>query len=112
MSGNWIRTGKTRVCLVPRRWRTPLVGLQVEYENSSYYNDRPKMWERAGLSVLTEIKGLDPRKAPSTIRYRAHKRGLIFREYWLVMQVCDDPDAGLWRDAQVEDLGDIGGIKA
>lgn len=98
--------------MVPRRFRVPLVGLQVEYENTTYYNDgnRPRMWERAGLSDLTEIKGLDPRKPAGTIRYRAHKRGLIFSEYWLVMQVCDDPDTNKWRDALAEDLGDLAQI--
>lgn len=116
MSGNWERTGKTRVSAVTRWFRRPLVGLQVEYVDASYYNNgnRPTMWETASLEALTTKTGIDPRKGPSTIRYRAHKKRwlFIFYEQWLVMQVCDDPENNVWRDARVEDLGDIGGIKA
>ena len=113
MSAKWVLTGKTRVCMVTRWFRTPLIGLQVEYVNDAYYDNgnRPKLWEASGVSALTEVKGLDPRKTSATVRYRAHKKGIIFRCLWLVMQVCEDPENNKWRDARVEDLGDIGGIK-
>ena len=108
MSAKWTRTGKTRLFMVSRWFRRPLVGLQVEFVDESYYDNgrRPTTWESAGLSDLTATKGIDPRGPQSSIRYRAHKTG-VWRNLWLVMQVCDDPDANKWRDARVEDLGDF-----
>lgn len=104
----WKLTGRTRLCLVTRWFRRPLVGLEAEWENTTYYNDsnRPREWESAKLESLTKLSGLDHRTPSTTIRYRAHKQGL-FNTLWLVLQVCDDPDTGKWRDARVEDLGNV-----
>jgi len=108
MSSQWTRTGRTRVTTLPRLWRASLLGLQCEFEDYSYYNNgnRPKRWEIADVAFLTESKGLDPRKDQCLIRYRSAKVG-FFRNEWIVMQVCDDPESNVWRDARVEDLGDL-----
>lgn len=104
----WYQTGRTRLTVLNRLFGKPLMSLEAEWENHAYYDNgyRPKEWRVASLEVLTAMHGLDSRQTPTGVRYRVHKKGL-FRNTYLVMQVLVDPENGTWRDAHVEDLGDI-----
>lgn len=107
MSAKWERSGRTRLTMVSRLFRCPLIGLEVEWEDRSYYNNYPTTWNPAGVESLTVIKGLFNTNPSANIRYRAHKAGLL-RQVWLVMQICINQETDVWRDAKVEDLGDLG----
>ena len=104
----WERTGRIRVALVPRFLRKPLIGLEVEFENSAVFgDDKPTRWQTADLEYLSETRGFEQRSEGRRIRFRAYK---TWHRYHLVMQVCINAQRNRWRDAHVEDLGDFVGL--
>lgn len=105
---DWKETGVTRLGLLPRRFRHPLIIIEAEWADKSYYGEQPRQWLPASLRMFTKQDGYaDPREKYTGVRYRAKTSGIFFRDVVLVMQVCTDKETDTWRDARAEDLGDF-----